>query len=331
MNHRVTIIYDVIRSHPTQAISSITAELSSQTWAALAASKRVYDRLDWWELDDWRNSDALMALPAKKNDSIAAALLVVPIAFTNLQQLASASQPAAWLRWCAVADRQSPSALLRGLLHEAEQRLNGTPVRQLWCVCEPHEWLATNLRDLGFKPCDELITMSRLSSQPPLRNRTPRRLERRSPIPCELRTLNPQMIDERELAQIHALDEAAFAPNWRYSAYMLRRAFAQSRYITVAEQHNHIVGYQCATYDEDNADSIAHITRLVVQPCSQGQGIGAALFEDCVLELVRLGAREITLNTPASNLAAQKLYRRFEFVPLTNRMTVMCKHLEETN
>ena len=245
----------MIRPRLAQATPSISVDLNSPAWAALTASKRVYNRLDWWELNDWHQSDALIALPAKHRDAIGAALLVVPIAFTHIQQLASACAPAAWVRWCAVADRQSPSAMLRGLLHEAEQRLQGTPVRELWCVCEPHEWLATNLRDLGFKPCDELITMSRLSSQ------AAPQVQTSAVAPgITLRSLNPLLMSEREMTHVQTLDEAAFEPHWRYSPYMLRQAFKQSCYVTIAEREECIVGYQCAMRDAHDAEAIATST-----------------------------------------------------------------------
>ena len=221
----------------------------------------------------------------------------------------------AWLRWCAVADEHSPSALLRALMAIAEVRLRKAKLQELWCVCEPHGWLATNLRDLGFKKRDELITMSRLARKP---------ANWVLPKHTTLRVLHPALLDEQTLTAIHALDSIAFAPPWRYSAYVLRRAFLQSCHVTLAEQDGRVVGYQCSIYD---GDAIAHITRLVVHPAAQRGGVGAALFGDAVGELLRIGAREITLNTPASNVHAQRLYKRFDFKPLAERMTVLCKEL----
>jgi ribosomal protein S18 acetylase RimI-like enzyme len=55
--------------------------------------------------------------------------------------------------------------------------------------------------------------------------------------------------------------------------------------------------------------------------------VGTALFANAVSELQSAGASEITLNTPASNTAAQKMYRRFEFSPLMERVAVLCKRL----
>ncbi len=292
--------------------------------AALRDQTRVYDRLDWWELESWCGSDAFVALSTTQPKSLVAALLAVPIEIADIHRLASACSSAAWLRWCAVADGQSPSALLRALMAETESRLRNANVRELWCACEPHDWLATNLRDLGFKRRDELVTMLRVS-----------RLSRKSvdwvlPWHTTLRVLHPALIDAHLLAQIHALDTAAFEPPWRYSDYVLRRAFLHSCYVTVAEQDGRIVGYQCAMHDGNPSDLIAHITRLVVHPLAQRSGVGTALFGDAVGQLLSMGASEITLNTPASNVATQRLYKRFGFVPLAERVVVVCKDLAAT-
>ena len=292
--------------------------LQALTW--LTTQTRLHDRLDWWALEDWRDSDALIALGKPRTEKLSAAVLAVPIEIAAIKSLHTASSAAAWLRWCVVADGQSPSALLRTLLAETEVRLRCTCVRQLWCVCEAHDWLATNLRDLGFTRRDELMTLNRLSRKP---------VNWVLPKHITLRVLHPALIDSHQMAQIHELDAAAFQPHWRYSAYVLRRAFLQSCYVTVAEQEGRLVGYQCALHDGGNpGDSVAHITRLVVHPSAQRGGVGRALFGDAVGELLRRGVSEITLNTPASNATAQRLYKRFGFAPLAQRMAVLCKDLD---
>jgi ribosomal protein S18 acetylase RimI-like enzyme len=292
---------------------------------------RVHDRLDWWELEQWRASDAFIAIPSHEEDAIAAALLVVPIEFANINALASACSPAAWLRWCAVADRQSPSAMLHALLAEVEARLHHTAIRELWCVCEPHNWLEINLRDLGFKRRNELMTMSMTVSKTSRKPIFAALVE--TPKHINLRSLHPACIDTQTIHTLHEIDAAAFEPPWRYSAHMLQRSFLQSSYVTIAEQHehqhDHIVGYQCAMrHDDSHGGQAAHITRLVVHPSAQHQGVGTALFADAVRVLQSMNVSEMTLNTPTSNVAAQRLYRRFGFGPLPERVNVLSKPLK---
>jgi ribosomal protein S18 acetylase RimI-like enzyme len=285
--------------------------------AELAQQSRVHNRLDWWALDDWHNSDAFFAVPSATPNSPAAALLIVPIELDDIHHLSSARAPVAWLRWCAVADRQSPSATLRALLAQAEAQLRATQVRELWCVCQPHDWLAMNLRDLGFVRRDELVTMTRTSHKP---------VNWLMPNNFTLRVLHPEQFDLNTLAKIHALDADAFEPHWRFSAHMLRQAMVQSVYLTVAEYNNQIVGYQCAI---GNGDGVSHMMRLAVHPELRQHGVGTALFANAVNELQRAGASEITLNTPASNTSAQKMYRRFGFSPLVERVAALCKRLSD--
>jgi hypothetical protein len=194
----------VIQAELTHTAPYISpSRIHPQTLAALRDQTRVYDRLDWWELESWCDSDAFVSLSTTQPESLVAALLAVPIEIADIHRLATARSCAAWLRWCVVVDGQSPSAMLRVLMAETESRLRCANVRELWCACEPHDWLATNLRDLGFKRRDELVTMLRVSRS------SSKSVDWVLPRHTTLRVLHPAFIDAPLLAQIHALDAAA--------------------------------------------------------------------------------------------------------------------------
>ena len=315
--------------------------------AKLANQRRVYDRLDWWPLEAWRTSDALIAIattPAGAGaspsstapSSLAAALLIVPMSISDLPdedsgaanpvRLNRSTAPAAWVRWCAVAEGQSPSVRLAQLFEEAALRCRSAGITELWCLSEPRGWLALNLRDLGFKRYEELITLTLSAS-------SARRSEHaiRPVSGVILRVLHPSQLTHAELDALQEVDHAAFGSPWHYSKYVLRQALHEARYATVAEKDGRIVGYQCTLVTNDMRSSTpfgyGHVTRLAVHPDLQRRGVGRWLFADALHELFRMGVLEVTLNTLSTNTMAQQFYRRFGFVPLSDRMAVLRSQL----
>jgi len=332
---------DAARQQDAARATTVIHEITPLALAKLANQRRVYDRLDWWPLEAWRTSDALIAVGdaapnrsqvAPQAASLSAALLIVPMSVKDMDlaetiHLHHSASPVAWLRWCAVAEVQSPSARLAQVLGEVAVRCRRVGITELWCLSEPQGWLGLNLRDLGFKRRDELITLS--LSLTPLRQ---------AELPVQplagvlLRVLQPSQLDQPMLDALQTLDFAAFASPWHYSKHVLRQALSEARYVAVAEIDGRIVGYQCSILNDDgrglaSLSAYGHVTRLAVHPTVQHRGIGHWLFADALHQLVRLGATEVTLNTLSSNTIAQKFYRHFGFVPLSDRMAVLSSEL----
>ena len=328
--------------------TTFVRDITPLALAKLATQKRVYDRLDWWPLEVWRTSDALIALgdapsTRQRAASLSAALLIVPMSLADASvtdadqdspvQLRMSASPVAWLRWCAVAEGQSPSARLAQLLEEATRRCRRVGITELWCLSEPQGWLGHNLRDLGFKRHEELITLAMTwgsGSAPASKHRADVLVKT---VPgALLRVLRPSQLDAPTLHALQTLDHAAFGPPWHYSKHILQQALGEARYVTVAEMDGQIVGYQCTIFSEDVRETASrytygHVTRLAVHPTVQHRGIGRWLFADALQALFRLGAAEVTLNTLSSNTIAQKFYRQFGFVPLPDRMAVLSSPL----
>jgi len=119
-------------------------------------------------------------------------------------------------------------------------------------------------------------------------------------------------------------DASAFDEVWRFSNPVLARALGAASCFRVAEQDGAVVGYSCAVSVEDEA----HVTRIAVRADQQRRGIGAALLADTLAHLESdWGARVVTLNTQASNLTSQRLYRRFGFEEVQPVMRVLCRQL----
>ncbi len=290
-----------------QRIDLLKAHRSTEL-VRLASQRRVFNRLDWWTPAEWYNSNAFWAV--SRSETIDAALLVVPVAIDDMDDLQTAQPGSAWIRWCAVTDGVSASEALQPLFDACEDRLQQVGIDCTFCIVEPMHWLYACLRERGYARNDDVITLMS-------RERIPDMTFNESS-----RAVTVRAATWYDIAQVAEVDTQAFEEQWRYPGFVLRRALESSAYFTVAELDGQIVGYQFAAVNEEDA----HITRLVVRPPAQGRGIGAMLLADCMHYLRHsLRIKTITLNTQASNTISQRLYARFGFETLQPRLRVMCR------
>lgn len=239
-----------------------------------------------------------------------AALLLAPLDLAETDSLNVTRAEVAWLRWCAVGDGASPSRCLARVFSVAEARLASHGVRETWCVVPADEWIRPYLRDVGYRVADELLTFEI----------EPKDAPDAAPLPTGVR-MRPG--DAADLDALCALDARAFDLPWRYPLALMRRAVAQSFVTTIAWDGSIAVGYACAILQETGG----HVVRLAVMPEWRRRGIGAGLLLDAVARLAQAGAPVVSLNTQASNRAAQRLYRRLGFAWVGEKLPVMRKVL----
>jgi ribosomal-protein-alanine N-acetyltransferase len=123
----------------------------------------------------------------------------------------------------------------------------------------------------------------------------------------------------QDLPALVALDEVAFIPLWRNNSYTLANALVHATSFTVAETGNVVAGYQFSHLDGRRG----HVSRLVVHPKFQGQGIGSALLAAAIQALWDREATVISLNTQQHNEVSQRLYSRFGFQPTGESVPVL--------
>ncbi|MFC1465185.1 MAG: GNAT family N-acetyltransferase [Candidatus Brachytrichaceae bacterium NZ_4S206] len=267
-------------------------------------ARRTLDRLDWWHLSEWADSDLWSF------DDGDAALLLAPLDLAETDVLDATRAGVAWVRWCAVADGASPAARLANVFYEAEARLASHGVREVWCIVHSAEWVKPYLRDLGYRVAERLLTFEI----------EPGRAPAASPSLAGLQ-VRPACV--ADLEALCALDARTFDEPWRYPLALMRRAVAQAFATTVASYDGALAGYACAVLHERNG----HVVRLAVQPELRRRGIGAGLLLDMVARLAQAGAWVVSLNTQASNRAAQRLYHRLGFTLVSEKLPVMRKVL----
>ncbi|MDW8394667.1 MAG: GNAT family N-acetyltransferase [Anaerolineae bacterium] len=271
----------------------------------LNTQRRVMDWLHWWRLEEWQRSPFLQVLEDGKG-----AALAVPIGCSPLSQ-GQCGTGQAWLRWCALANGASAGRTLRQLLERLRTHLVLFGVRELWALTLTSDWLHPYVADLGFRLSEHIITFARGNAA---------LSEAQSPA-----QVSPLMLS-LDLDALVEVDATAFNPPWQLGYADLRRLLRTATLGYVALVDYRIVGYVCALrerYDE------AHIVRLAVAPNWQRRGIGRALLTAAMRALAERGVTYISLNTMASNTAAQRLYSQLGFVRERRRGFVWCLRLDE--
>lgn len=209
--------------------------------------------------------------------------------------------PVAWVRLAALDMPLDVGQWLDKVLPPALSALRRQGVQMLVWM-DYRGWASQWLAERGFSLLTHVITLVKRDTALPI-------------FQAPAVVLRAAM--SREFQAIARVDRAAFTSHWWNSAATLRRRNTTS-YFAVAEMNGQIVGYVEA---EPHCPS-AHITRLAVLPDHQERGIGSALLAHALRFLWRNGAEQVTLNTQADNSVSLRLYLRFGFEPLGDRVPV---------
>lgn len=243
---------------------------------------RVQTHLDWCDVGQWLDSDE--------------AIIRLVWADGRMVGVIGATTPLhnqSWLRVIGLEDAQPARPILLLLWDALAQALRAASCQAV-ALLVIDAWLKEYVALLGFAYFEEIVTLRR--------NRY--RLPPPRPSRVNLRGYRPD-----DLAQIVSVDQAAFSPPWQMSTAELEQAQQIAALCTVAELDGEIVGYQLSTAHHQ----AGHLARLAVLPHLQGHGIGGALVDDLIRRFWQRGVRSITVNTQASNLRSQHLYRRYDF------------------
>ena len=105
------------------------------------------------------------------------------------------------------------------------------------------------------------------------------------------------------------------APAWNRQAYEEILANPSSGSCLVAEQGGCVVGFVCFRMLGEEAE----LLNLAVLPSFRGQGIGAFLVKQTLLEVAEKGAGRIFLEVRDANFPALRLYERLGFEQVGQR------------
>jgi predicted N-acetyltransferase YhbS len=132
--------------------------------------------------------------------------------------------------------------------------------------------------------------------------------------------------DAIEAVTLSAFQEYAASKSNRWEDYrqgiLAALAAVQPATQIVAEQDSEIIG-SVLLYPKGTVIAIPgsapitlswpEVPLLAVAPTARGQGIGAALMEECMRRARRSGAKALALHTPDIKNAAMRLYERMGF------------------
>lgn len=212
--------------------------------------------------------------------------------------------PAAWVRVAALGSGAGLERRLSEMLEATLPWLREQGVTILgWLPTElwPERWLAS----AGFGIVNHIVTYD---------------LER---IDVEIRNFGPATIRPatlNDLPLLAEIEKMAFDPLWRYSAKGLLLAHGQALAFEIAELEGRIVGFQYSVAGRDGQS--AHLVRLTVSPRAQGRGVGSGLMASALDGYARRGIKRVTLNTQLDNHPSRRLYKRFGFSQLGDRVPV---------
>lgn len=201
----------------------------------------------------------------------------------------------AWIRLYAVHDEGHETQLWTALWQEAREtaiRLGASCATAL----STRAWFDDLLRKADFEIANEVLFMEWTDEAPDID------LHRANEL--GIRTMRKD-----DLAQVEAIDHAAFDPVWSLSLRSLQAAHSLASLATVLEVEGQITAYQIST-----ASALgAHLARLAVLPEQQGHGYGRALVQHVLRIHARRGIGRVSVNTQADNLQSQRLYRSLGF------------------
>jgi GNAT superfamily N-acetyltransferase len=206
--------------------------------------------------------------------------------------------PSAWLGGFGVAQGESGkyTEYLDLLLPEIERAAAARGARTLYYSGSDldADWLLDTLQSRGFR----LVTTLRSYDKDDL------------VIPAEgNQQVRIRPFSEDDLAGVIDVENAAFAPLWRYDAAGFREVRRLYPYFMVAEDAHGIAGYQFNAVD----GLTGYLVRIAIHPRTEGQGIGTRLMAEAIRYFAHAHVLAILLNTEEQNARAHRLYERFGF------------------
>lgn len=276
------------------SIRTATRRDARQILELLQEADYVHKHADWSYPSEWLGNPGFLVceLSERGNSGKLVACLGA----------AADPPPAAWVRLAAVSGEFQQSGVFSRMMEQLQIQLKQDQVTELgWLPSNPgtDQWPG----EMGFKIANWILTYVNYDF---------------SMIPVSHRSITVQRALLSDMEELAELEIEAFAPLWRHSASSLKSAYRHAVCFDVARIEGRVVGFQYSTRGfEDNA---VHLVRITVHPHFQRRGVGTALMNAAIRSYKTLGFKQITLNTQYDNHASHRLYEKFGFKFLGDRV-----------
>ena len=253
----------------------------------------IHRHLDWRSPFDWLgNRNFLISL---ENERISGLLICT-----------AEPDEVFWIRIFGAASFTQIENQWKILFDQLSQQLLEQPIPITLASIAYFDWMKKLLDDNEWKIQQEVVQLRWVHNHL-------NKLDKKWPEELSIRPMT-----YNDIKTVTEIDQDCFLNIWKQSQDVIRRAFEQSSYTTVAVIENEVVGFQISTSHK----SIAHLARLAVLPKFQGQHIGQALVQNMLRHYTRPWIQEITVNTQHDNQVSLSLYHKMGFEPTGERFPI---------
>jgi ribosomal-protein-alanine N-acetyltransferase len=124
-----------------------------------------------------------------------------------------------------------------------------------------------------------------------------------------------EKLKRRDLRKLLPIESAVFPEPWSPEVFNSELALRKGRLYRAAWDGEEMAGYIGFLIVDDEA----HMTTIATAPAYQRNGVAITMIVDALRTLRAGGVKHISLEVAANNKAAQSLYRRFGFAPVSVR------------
>lgn len=114
-----------------------------------------------------------------------------------------------------------------------------------------------------------------------------------------------------DVDHVMKVEELSFTTPWPREIFYQEIVENSYAHYFVVELEENIIGYGGMWVVIDDAQ----ITNIAVKPKYRGYKIGEKLFQHILQHAMQMGVKRLSLEVRASNIIAQRLYRKFGLVP----------------
>ncbi len=117
---------------------------------------------------------------------------------------------------------------------------------------------------------------------------------------------------KKDIESVLEIEKRVHPKPWSYNVFLSEISNTKERSYSVLRLDGEIIGYSGVMYILEDA----HVTNIAVSPDLQGKNYGSCLLYALIVEALKRGSINLTLEVRVSNKPAQKLYTNFGFMPV---------------